>query len=400
MDKPVRIATSARTGQGAVRVPSLEVLIEVMSGLESDGGDAARILRRVMTHVVEALCAEAAVVVRQAPDGSFDHLRAIGSLDDPEVAEQILAYLPRPLPAGCMSIQGQGRDADGQGSDADGWALRGDLLVFPLDIYHLVALVPGPERLPADALPLVELITRHAAQALENARLREELARSESLSEVGKAVKRVLHDLRNPIGRIHVAVDRANVPGCDAETVGRMHAIITSSAEDVLNIANDVSDFTSSTRITKIRITAESLLAALTDSCMNLPITLRCVNEHKGTVHCDPQKLLRALTRMVESLCGATDPEAGPESRIIEIQASLDDSDTVMTIRGHGFAIPADVRARVFEPFAMHSRTGSKGLGLAIVRSIIRAHGGDIVFAGDDHEASSFVMRLPREASR
>lgn len=254
----------------------------------------------------------------------------------------------------------------------------------------------------SDALPLVELITRHAGQAIENARLRDELARSESLSEVGKAVKRVLHDLRNPIGRIQVAVDRANVPGTDAETVSRMHAIIASSADDVLDIANDISDFTSAGKITKIRITAESLLAALQDSCHAAPVALRCVNEHRSTVHCDPQKLLRALTRMIESVTGGPHPASGQVSgqisdhnpRVVEVRAALDGNDSILVIRAHGFEVPHDVRVRIFEPFAMHSRAGSRGLGLAIVHSIVRAHGGDISVLGQG-AGSSFVIRLP-----
>jgi signal transduction histidine kinase len=356
------------------RVSDLDILVEVMSGLQADGSDPARILRRVMTHVVEALGAGAALVVRQGPDGTREHLRAIGSLNDPEAAEHLLSRLPRPLPAG--------RTIDR------------DLVVFPLDVYHLVAQVDHEERLRSDALPLVELITRHAGQAIENARLRDELVRSESLSEVGKAVKRVLHDLRNPIGRIHVAVDRANVPGTDAETVSRMHAIIASSADDVLDIANDVSDFTSSGKIAKIRITAESLLAALQDSSSSAGVTLRCVNEHRSTVHCDPQKLLRALTRMIESVAGTPGRTSGAGEGVVEIAAALDGADTIIAIRGHGFEISDDVRVRIFEPFAMHSRAGSRGLGLAIVRSIVRAHGGEIAVVGEGAD-SLFVIRLP-----
>jgi signal transduction histidine kinase len=372
MDNPARMHPAATSSAASPdRASSLEIVVEVMSGLQSDGSDPARILRRIMTHVVDALDAGAALVVRQGADGTCERLRAIGSLDDPEAAEHLLSRLPRPLP--------------------DRRTIDRDVVVFPLDVYHLVAQVDREERLRSDALALVELITRHAGQAIENARLREELTRSESLSEVGKAVKRVLHDLRNPIGRIHVAVDRASVPGTDAETVSRMHAIIASSADDVLDIASDVSDFTSSGRITKIRITAESLLAALQDSCSSAGITLRCVNEHRSTVHCDPQKLLRALIRMIESVAGTS---AASGERMVEIAAALDGSDTIIAIRGHGFEVSDDVRVRIFEPFAMHSRAGSRGLGLAIVRSIVRAHGGEIALAGQGAD-SSFVIRLP-----
>jgi hypothetical protein len=167
-------------------------------------------------------------------------------------------------------------------------------------------------------------------------------------------------------------------------------------------------------KITKIRITAESLLAALQDSCSAVPAALRCVNEHKSTVHCDPQKLLRALTRMIESVAGGSHPASGPVSgpivgpvsglvagpasdhnpRVVEVRAALDGNDSILAVRAHGFEVPYDVRVRIFEPFAMHNRAGSRGLGLAIVRSIVRAHGGDIAVLGEG-AGSSFVIRLP-----
>lgn len=375
--------TSMQTTSGTAEpgpLPALDVLIDVMGGLESDGSDPARILRRVMTHVVEILGADAAVVVRQGSDGSHEHIRALGSLDDSDMAEHILGRLPRPLPPVRTLIDS-------------------DLLLLPIDTYHLVTLLGQGKRPRSDALYLVELITRHAGQAIENARLRDELAHNENLSAVGKAVRRVLHDLRNPIGRIHVAVDRANVPGTDAETVRRMHAIIASAADDVLTIANEVSDFTSSGKITKIRITAESLLAALRDSCTGLIIELRCINEHNGTVHCDPQKLLRALTRLIDGVYapsqqGLPGDEREARPPLVEVRITQDSADTVITMSDHGPAIPESMRARIFEPFAGPSVQGTKGLGLAIARSIVRAHGGDITIGGDAQN-SFFAVRLP-----
>lgn len=340
-----------------------------MGELESDS-DPARILRRVMTYVVEAMRPETVVVVRQGVDGACEIIRAMGSLGDSPAAEHIIEQLPRAFTPGRGVIEDS-------------------LVVLPVDTYHLVAFASVGQRFDAGVLPLVELITRHAGQALENARLRDALAQSESLSAVGKAVKRVLHDLRNPIGRIHVAVDRANVPGTDAETVRRMHAIISSAADDVLTIANEVNDFTNSSKVTKVRLTAESLLKALTDGSAGR-IALRCTNEHAGAIHCDPQKLLRALSRLIES---AGDPGVSDGVAEVEVHAMQDGADSVITITGRGRSMPEALRVTLFEPFAAHAVPGPKGLGLATARSIVRAHGGEVSIG--ESNVCCFVVRLP-----
>lgn len=359
--------------------PGLGALVEVMGDLEADG-DPARILRRVMTHMVEVLEADMAMVVQEGADGSYEYIRGLGSVADSEIADRLLAGLPRPLPAARALLD-------------DG------VIVVPLDTYHLVALRGGEDGVSRDALHGVELLARHAGQALENARLRDELEQKESLSTLGKAVRRVLHDLRNPIGRIHVAVDRANVPGADAETLRRMHAIIASAADDVLSMANEVSDFASTGKVTKIRITADSLLAALRDACARESVEVQCKSEHSGAIHCDPQKLLRALTRLVGSVHGYGRPVSGVETGdayrgAVEVRVTQEYADTVITVGRDGLHVPEAMRARIFEPYAQVHQTGPGGLGLAVVRSITLAHGGEVAVLGDANQ-SWFCLRLP-----
>jgi signal transduction histidine kinase len=63
---------------------------------------------------------------------------------------------------------------------------------------------------------------------------------------------------------------------------------------------------------------------------------------------------------------------------------------------GPGFSESA--RQKLFQPFAGSSRDGGTGLGLVIVRDIMRAHGGDVALVSGPDEKTTFRLVLPRQA--
>jgi signal transduction histidine kinase len=71
--------------------------------------------------------------------------------------------------------------------------------------------------------------------------------------------------------------------------------------------------------------------------------------------------------------------------------------DIVVEIADRGPGIPADKREQVFAPFyrleeSRSRETGGTGLGLAVVRSIIRRHGGDIAL--EDRPGGGMIVRV------
>jgi two-component system sensor histidine kinase BaeS len=118
-----------------------------------------------------------------------------------------------------------------------------------------------------------------------------------------------------------------------------------------------------------------------------------------ATVVGDPTALRRALLNLVENAVKYT--LAGGK---VEIGLRRGDGVAEITVADTGLGIePADLE-RIFEPFvrldtARARDTGGAGLGLAIARSIVVAHGGTITVESRPGSGSRFVIRLPSTPS-
>lgn len=84
----------------------------------------------------------------------------------------------------------------------------------------------------------------------------------------------------------------------------------------------------------------------------------------------------------------------------VTISAAGDGPNVTVTVRDDGAGVPSDLVAHLFEPFTRgkaSSKVGGSGLGLALVKSLAEASGGDISYEGDPAAGggAAFVLRLP-----
>ena len=114
-----------------------------------------------------------------------------------------------------------------------------------------------------------------------------------------------------------------------------------------------------------------------------------------GTLEADAEALRHALDALLENAVKHTDA-----SGQVELRARQSGEDIVIEVADEGEGIPPDTVGRIFDRFARvdDARTrngGGVGLGLAIVDTIARAHGGDCSVR-TSASGSTFVLRLPR----
>jgi signal transduction histidine kinase len=80
----------------------------------------------------------------------------------------------------------------------------------------------------------------------------------------------------------------------------------------------------------------------------------------------------------------------------ITVRSRLEDDEITIEVADTGMGIPETVRARIFEPFFTTKEVGrGTGQGLAIARSVVCQHGGDLSFDTETGVGTTFRIRLP-----
>lgn len=178
----------------------------------------------------------------------------------------------------------------------------------------------------------------------------------------------VAHDLRTPLTRLRFRIEAVpdDVRGKLASDIDQMEAMIAATMAFVR-------DTTRPAERTKLELA--SLLESVIDEAAETGGQAVVERGEKIIIDGDPIALRRLLTNLVENglkYGGAVQGRVHVENRMAVIE--IDDG-------GPGI-VPAELD-RVFEPFfrsepSRNRETGGIGLGLAVVRSVARAHGGDV----------------------
>ncbi len=113
-------------------------------------------------------------------------------------------------------------------------------------------------------------------------------------------------------------------------------------------------------------------------------------------VRADRERLRQILLNLVDNAVKYT-----PAGGSVELGASARNGDVLVSIRDTGVGIPSEVGERIFEPFYRVPGTtaqrgqASSGLGLALTKRLVEAHGGDIWFESKTDHGTTFTVTLP-----
>ena len=112
------------------------------------------------------------------------------------------------------------------------------------------------------------------------------------------------------------------------------------------------------------------------------------------TIVGDPTKLTWAVSNLLSNALRYT-----PAGGSVEVAAASENGCVLVSVTDSGPGISTEQRERIFEPFAQVAEAGdigAAGLGLAIVRDIVQAHGGRIHLHSEIGKGSRFTLELPQ----
>lgn len=139
-----------------------------------------------------------------------------------------------------------------------------------------------------------------------------------------------------------------------------------------------------------------SALAASQPALGQRPIAVH-IDENLPLLHVDAVLMERVLVNLLENAAKYTPPDTG-----IEISARADNGEAIITMDDHGPGLPSGREEAIFQKFergSKESATPGVGLGLAICRAIVLAHGGRIEGQnrdpGGEHGGARFIIHLP-----
>lgn len=195
----------------------------------------------------------------------------------------------------------------------------------------------------------------------------------------------IAHDLRTPLTRLKFRIEA--VPD---ELKPKLAADIDQMEAMIAATLGFVSDATRPRERTKMELA--SLVESIVDEMAETGAAATIDRTEKLVVEADPIALRRLVSNLVENAL-----KYGGAARA---RVYAEAGEAVIEVDDDGPGIPEHERERVFEPFfrgepSRNRETGGIGLGLAVVRSVARAHGGDAELINRPGGGLTARVRLP-----
>ena len=264
----------------------------------------------------------------------------------------------------------------------------------------------GLPALGTEAMHLLETFANQAALALERALLAREAHRSRLEAE-GENLRNVLlaavsHDLRTPLAAISGAASSLVFSDDRLDHGSRRELVLTirEEAERMARLANNLLDMARlQSRGVILRREWQPLEEVIGAALEQLDLPLRGrevvlqLPEDLPLVAIDEVLVERVLVNLLENAIRYTPPESP-----IELTASADPEAVTVAVLDRGPGMTPGEEAKVFEKF-FRGETGQSrrgiGLGLALARSVVEAHGGRIWAENRPGGGAAFRFTLP-----
>jgi len=236
------------------------------------------------------------------------------------------------------------------------------------------------------------------ADVTEKRQLQDKLSRFQRLSAMGKMAASLAHQVRTPTASALLYVSNLRT---NADKPAAVEKYSDKVRQQLLHIETMVGDMLAYVRGSSGQqntiFTCNNLLNALYQS---VHVQVEQSNSHLNIINQCPEIKLKAnreaVLGVLNNLVMNSIQAVSKAPLEIEVNVSVNDAENILiSIADNGVGIAADIKADVFEPFVT-SRPQGTGLGLAVVKSVVEQHGGNIDLKSEQGRGTKISFTLPQ----
>jgi len=272
------------------------------------------------------------------------------------------------------------------------------------NVFHFVMEPDNPQAIlvPEDRQDEIGLAQQRIA-AIET-ELQRSYAHQKHLAELGLAISKINHDMRNLLASAQLVSDR--LATIDDPLIKRLSPRLLRTIDRAINYTHSILAYGKIQeqpplcQLFALKPLVDEVIASLEPAQYgNVSIDNKVSSDF--TMEADSEQLYRILTNLCRNGAQALAGQSECENervlpKIITISAQHQGDEVVITVCDNGPGLPELAREHLFQPFRGSVRGGGTGLGLAICYELVKAHHGTICLIDEEQTGAHFEIRLPQ----
>ena len=278
-----------------------------------------------------------------------------------------------------------------------------------INFYSVPLVIERQDFVAADAVPGPGLATAATGERVghaiilrditESRRTEQQTIESERLNALTLLAAGVAHEIGNPLNslNIHLQLIEREARKLDGAKGAELQESVEVARAEINRLDSIISQFLRAIRPTRPQLRPENINTIVEEAVRFFALEIKdrdIVVEQElrsdlPLLELDRDQIKQAFYNVIKNSF-----EAMKSRGILRIRTDLDESHVIVRFTDTGGGISAENLSRVFEPY-FTTKTSGTGLGLLIVRRIVREHGGELSIESSEGKGLTLTIRLP-----